>query len=105
MTFLFGRHRLDSIVDKFSSGKISKEEFDSLVANQKKDEEECAAKAKIIELMNDWSDVMNSNPMCHTKTLACGFGVHKEEQEHTLSMMEKLFEGPTVQGKVSHLHL
>jgi len=41
-----------------------------------------------IELFNNWFDVMNSRVPCSTKKMACGFGLHLEEQSAVLDQVE-----------------
>ena len=62
-----------------------------------------ATQAEAIATINDWFDTMNSCQVYSKKKLACGFGLHYEEQLHALNKMEKLVKTMKIKGKKTML--
>ncbi len=65
--------------------------------------ESMATQAEAINTVNNWFDTMNSCQVHSIKKLACGFGIHLEEQQHALNKMEKLVQTMKIKGKKSML--
>lgn len=43
-----------------------------------------------LELFDSWFDIMNSRVPCHTKKMACGFGIHFQEQSAVLEKVKQV---------------
>ncbi len=59
--------------------------------------------SEAIQTVNNWFDVMNANKVKDKKKLACGFGIHYEDQLHALDKMEDMVNSMKISGASSLL--